>query len=112
MIGRRMRFGSVIVFTSVLAMCSGDNRAEQLAKKLDAEFTRTLPVGSPKADVIAFLKSRGIEYHDEPSLKIVTASIRDVQRNLITKFGVFMKFTFDDGGRLQNHEIKAIGTGP
>jgi hypothetical protein len=93
-------------------MCSSANRAEELARKLDTEFTRAVPAGSPKANVITFLKAHGIEYHEDLSSRLVTASIRDVQRNLITRFGVFMKFTFDDAGRLQTHEIKAVGTGP
>jgi len=113
MMNKLMRIAAaVIIVTSALAACTGGNDALKLAKKLDAEFTNSVPVGSSKADVIAFLKAYNIEYHDEPSLKVVTASIRDVQRSIVTKFGVYMKFVFDDAGRLQSHDIRALGTGP
>jgi hypothetical protein len=92
--------------------CGGGGNAHELAVRLEREFTAEVPPGSAKEQVTAFLIRRHIEYHEEKSLRLITASVRDVEKNVLTTFGVFMKFQFDAADRLVSYEIKALGTGP
>lgn len=87
-------------------------KAQTIADRLDHEFTASVGQNGTKAEVIAFLKLHKIAYYDSPTLKLITASIPDIEKGTLTKFGVYMKFNFDAGNRLRVHEIKAIGTGP
>ncbi len=99
-----------LIFLLLLAGCPhGD--AEETARKLDAEFTASVSPRSPRADVINFLRSRRISYHDEPNLKLLTASIPKVEERTLTRSGVYLRFYFDEKGRLTSHEIKAVTTG-
>lgn len=92
--------------------CSSGRDAAALARNLDANFVASVPAGSAKDEVIAFLRAHKVAFHEEPSLRIITASIPDVERTFLTRSGVYMKFSFDEMGRLTAHEIKAQSTGP
>lgn len=83
-----------------------------MARRLDGEFTRHVPAGSPRRDVEIFLTGRRIESHYDERQRIMTASIPDAERGGLTRFGVYMTFNFDENGRLAKHKIEALGTGP
>jgi hypothetical protein len=103
----------MVAFVFALAFgCSSGTDAAALARGLDADFVASVPSGSAKDDVIAFLRAHKVTFHEEPSLRIITASIPDVERTFLTRSGVYMKFSFDERGQLTAHEIKVQSTGP
>ncbi len=106
-----MRFTAAAALMITIVGCPSGQNAEQVARKINAEFTANVPPGSSKQTVIDFLRTRNIAYHDEPKLKLITASIADVEKSTLTKSGVYMQFHFDDQEHLTNHEIKARSTG-
>jgi hypothetical protein len=107
-----MRTVGVVLLALMTLGCPRGDKAKQLADQLEREFTSAVGNAGTKADVIAFLQSRKIVYHEEPKMKLITASIPDVEKGTLTKFGVYLKFDFDERDQLRSHEIKALGTGP
>jgi hypothetical protein len=106
-----MKFIAAAAVMMTIAGCPSGRNADDVARKLDAEFRANVPNGSSKQIVIDFLRTRSIAYHDESKLKLITASIPDIEKGTLTRSGVYMQFRFDAQDRLANHEIKARSTG-
>ncbi len=110
MMNRQWRSVGAVIVSFGLSMCTARDYAQELANKLDAEFTRNVPPRSTKADVIAFLRSHRIEYYELPE-KSLGGRIPDAQKTFLTKSGVYMTFQFDNAGRLQSHTFRVERTG-
>lgn len=105
---------SVIVDQEALRLAAQSNEqsgVENLARKLDGECRQQIPVGSPKSEVISFLRAHGIEYHDEPGLRLVSAFVPEVRGQPET-LGLSLTFSFDRGDRLVAHRIEVRGRAP
>lgn len=99
-----------VMLLAFLSTCSRNN-AVDLAQKLNVEFSALVPTHSQRPVVVKFLRDRQIGYFEAPGQRLITASIPDVDKNMLTRTGVYMKFHFDAEGRLTDYEIKAITTG-
>ncbi|MCU1349857.1 MAG: hypothetical protein JWO56_2887 [Acidobacteria bacterium] len=104
-------FVAFLMLLLLLPACTRES-SEAVARRLNAEFQANVPLQSAKAKVIDFLKMHHIEFYDDPVNRIVTASIRDVQRGFLVRSGVYMEFRFDVSNRLTAYQIRSISTGP
>ncbi|MEK6406232.1 MAG: hypothetical protein AABN34_04635 [Acidobacteriota bacterium] len=100
----------------VLACCSTSNvSVDGLKEEIDKEC----PTGSHYSKVIGFLDSKGIqhspyqeakEYHlsigDYIKVRIIGAQIPRVKRRMFITWTIYIRFDFDEGGRLTEYKVR------
>lgn len=100
----------VLAVSAIAASCS--NKAEKQAAVWRTEFDRQLGSRATRDDVLRFLRERNLKPLVDDKRNVIRASAPDLDRNLITRSGVYLTFEFDPRGSLKKYEIQAVHTGP
>ncbi len=111
---------SLFIFTPVDS-CS---QHRVTIREMEEAIKRELPLGSSKAQVIAFLDAKRIhhgeiilskyesEYPDNGVEKrLIFASIPKVRKVLFMEWGIHMSFRFDENDRLIDYRVRLVGSG-
>jgi uncharacterized protein YabE (DUF348 family) len=85
---------------------------------LKQEIDKECPIGSHYSTVMTFLDSKGIDrsgyqeakdYHieinDYTRVRTIAAQIPNVQRRLFTTWTIYIRFDFDENGRLTENKV-------
>ena len=89
-------------------------RADSEPSQLRRAIQEKVPIDSTREQVVAFLKSEGIEHSYNPSDakdKEIGGIVRDVS-GIVIKRSIRVKFEFDSAGRLARYEVTEVLTGP
>jgi hypothetical protein len=89
---------------------------------MEAKIAKQIPPGTELQRVLGFLDTLSTEHaglvrtNDDVDFKgesdVVFAAIRDLRRGNPLAEGVFIKFRFNSAGRLTDHRVRYVYTGP
>jgi hypothetical protein len=119
----------VVLICAAVGIFGVRNRRQVAPKtviEMDALIKKRIPIGSSRLDVVKFLDSEHIEHSDyilvdkndlDDELKqkadlingVIYAAVRDVQQDESAKWGLFVRFYFDDKESLVDYRIKKSG---
>lgn len=133
----RRAASSAVALLLLVGLTSGCSRYHGMTERdADLLISKELPPGTDAARVIAFLDARGFEHSElrevdaeffkydsffydlKPEQKnahikgLIAAKIPDVSQGFLTNWDIFLRFYFDEDGKLVAHQAKTIGTGP
>lgn len=123
----------IIVGTTMmmLAFMNCSTKPRVTVEEVNNAIQRETPLSSSRSQVEAFLNARNIEHSDyygvtEEDLKNLrddepkdkrhlirgrmNASIRNVEHGWISTWGIFIKFYFDDEGKLIDYRVEKLGS--
>jgi len=75
------------------------------SRKLDAAIKKNLPIGTPKADVIEFIRARKPVVWDDLGTHVKTR-MTGLAANLIYRKDIVIDFEFDPNGKLVSYSKK------
>jgi len=112
----------VVMLVTLLAAALIYLRNRITLADMNSMIAKEIPSGTEVQMVFSFLDSlraehsglvktkRDADFDGEPDL--VFAAIRDLRRGNPLAEGIFMKFRFDSAGRLTDHRVRYVYTGP
>jgi hypothetical protein len=78
--------------------------ADDAVRELERDFMQEVGLHSTPQRVEMFL--RGHRYYVDDKRRIITAAIKDIERHGLISTGVYLRFAFDEHGRLSSNGFK------
>ena len=106
------RFLVIAAMLSTCFACSSAKYSEP--SQLRRAIEQKVPIDATKEQVVAFLKSEGIEHHydsNDPKDEDIRGLVRDAS-GIFIKASIRVEFNFDSAGRLADYEVSEVLTGP
>jgi hypothetical protein len=122
---------SITIICTIILLCLSVvncQRRSMTVKNIEQLIRKEIPIGSSVSQVIVFLDSHNISHsqvftvppygtNDDVIQKkpdtikgYMNASIKEVRRDLLASFGIYMKFYFDERGSLVDYTVREVGT--
>jgi hypothetical protein len=104
--------GLGLLFT-IASWLTADRRLERRVADVKVTIREELPLGADPDAVFAFLDSRRIEHSEYVARsRAVYAAIRNAVVKWPISYGIFIRFHFDETGRLTSYEVDVAGDAP
>jgi hypothetical protein len=112
MAGLLVTIGLGLLFT-IASWLTADRRLERRVADVKVTIREELPVGADLDAVFAFLDRRCIEHSEYVAKsRAVSAAIRNAVVKWPVYYGIFIRFHFDESGRLSSYEVDVAGDAP
>ena len=104
----RQSFRFLAIAAVLLTVCACSRAKYSEPSQLRMAIEKNVPVNATREQVVAFLKSEGIEHSNENEIPGI---VRDAS-GIFIKGSITVTFKFDSAGRLAGYDVTEVLTGP